>query len=317
MTQLRIHLLGQLIIHQNSEPVTELSAKALEMFCYLLLYRDRPHTRETLATALWTDTPNERAQKYLRQTLWQLQTALDRYLNAGDVEGGGLLLLDPGWIRVNPQAAWWLDVANLEQAYKLCQEIPGAALTAEKAEWLEAAVALYRGDLLETWYQDWCIYERERLQLIYLAILDKLVAYCIAHQHCATGIDYGHRILRCDPARESTYQQLMRLHYMAGDRTTALREYARCQKALAREFGVEPALQTVALYEQIRSDRLVSVAPANVDGEHPSVAPASTAGLDLHKELAQLQANLADFQVQIQQQLAGIVRLLENQQKTH
>ena len=77
MTQLRIHLLGQISIQHGCNPITELSAKAQEMFCYLMLYRDRPHTRATLAAALWSDTSTQRAQKYLRQTLWQLQTVLE------------------------------------------------------------------------------------------------------------------------------------------------------------------------------------------------------------------------------------------------
>ena len=39
----------------------------------------------------------------------------------------------------------------------------------------------------------------------------------------------------------------MRLHYRAGDRTTALRQFARCSEALGRELGVAPAPQTIAL----------------------------------------------------------------------
>ncbi len=176
---------------------------------------------------------------------------------AEDDAGGALFLLAPGWIRVNPQAAWWLDISGLEQAYQLCRELPGGALTAGQAQLVEAAVALYRGDLLETWHQDWCIYERERLQLTYLALLDKLVAYCTAQRLYARGVDYAQRILRCDIARESTYQELMRLHYLSGDRTTALREYGRCVQALKREFDLPPMEATVALYEQIRNERLV------------------------------------------------------------
>ena len=67
------------------------------------------------------------------------------------------------------------------------------------------------------------------------------------------GVDYAQRILRCDIARESTYQELMRLHYLSGDRTTALREYGRCVQALKREFDLPPMEATVALYEQIRT----------------------------------------------------------------
>jgi DNA-binding SARP family transcriptional activator len=49
----------------------------------------------------------------------------------------------------------------------------------------------------------------------------------------------------------------MRLHDRAGDRTTALRQYARCVRARAEELDVEPSAsaETVALHEQIRTDR--------------------------------------------------------------
>jgi DNA-binding SARP family transcriptional activator len=324
MMQLRIHLLGQISIQQGSNPITELSAKALEMLCYLLLYRDRPHTRETLAAALWADTSTQRAQKYLRQTLWQLQTVLDRHRNPD--ETGALLLLDAGWIQMNPRGEWWLDVTGLEQAYQFCREIPGSALTDEQARLVEAAIALYRGDLLETWHQDWCIYERERLQLTYLALLDKLVAYCTARRLYARGVDYAQRILRCDIARESTYQQLMRLHYLAGDRTTALREYARCVQALQREFDLPPMQATVDLYEQIRAERLVErpeeqQAKRQVEQSMPSVGRGASAledrpPGDLHQQVEQLQGNLAGFQAQVQQELKTILYLLNLQLET-
>ena len=38
--------------------------------------------------------------------------------------------------------------------------------------------SVYRGDLLEGCYQDWCLFERERLQNAYLAMLDKLMVRC-------------------------------------------------------------------------------------------------------------------------------------------
>ncbi len=314
MMQIRVQLLGQPAIHYNGNPITELSAKAMEMFCYLLLYRDRPHTRGTLAYTLWTDISASRAQKYLRQTLWQLQTALDRHLKPSEDASQAPLLLDPGWIRVNPRAVW-LDIAGLEQAHAHCRETPGAALTAAQVAELEGAVLLYQGDLLATWYQDWCIYERERLQLTYLAILDKLVNASIAQQRYAKGIDYGQRILRCDPAREVTYQQLMRLHYQAGDRTTALRVYERCVRVLAHEFDIAPTARTTALHEQIRADRLADAAAPNEVGEHTQTAPVHTYNTDLRAELAHLRDGLAAYRTELLQGLAAITHMLEDQQK--
>jgi DNA-binding SARP family transcriptional activator len=121
---------------------------------------------------------------------------------------------------------------------------------------LQNAVDLYRGDLLEGWYQDWCLFERQRLLNMYLAMLDKLMGYCEAHQEYESGILYGMRILRYDQAQERTHRRLMRLHYLTGDRTAALRQYESCVAALKEDFGVGPARRTVALYEQIRSDQI-------------------------------------------------------------
>ncbi len=313
MGQLRIKLLGQYAIQHDGRPLDELSTKAAEMLCYLFLHRDRPHTRETLAEVLWADIPAERAQKYFRQTLWQLQSALNGKPDGERGEGAGLILLGPGWLRINAEADWWLDVDILERAYSLCLSSDVAALSDAQAQTLELAAELYDGDLLATWDHDWCIYERERLQLIYLAIMDYLMSFCEARRAYARGVAFGQRILRYDPARESTYCQLMRLHYLAGDRTTALREYGRCVAALAREFGMPPAQQTVALYEQIRADRREEVAALS-GLSTATVARGDAHPAELHMRIERLQASLAAFQSHVQQELAALRQLLRQQQ---
>jgi hypothetical protein len=59
------------------------------------------------------------------------------------------------------------------------RERPEPGLSAKALELL-SYLLLYRGDLIEAWYQDWCIYERDRLQLTFLAMLEKLTADCEA-----------------------------------------------------------------------------------------------------------------------------------------
>src|SRR5256885_11705620 len=91
---------------------------------------------------------------------------------------------------------------------------------------------------------------------MYLTLLDKLLCYCATHQDYETGQAYGALLLRHDRAHERTHRQLMRLHYRAGDRTAALRQYERCRTALSEELDVKPDRRTVTLYEQIRADQL-------------------------------------------------------------
>ena len=139
MTTLRFQLFGKISIQQDEQILVDLPIKALELLCYLLLYRERIHTRENLAELLWPDTPN--SKKYFRQAFWQLQAVLERYLPARTTDGEALFLLNPGWIRVNPQAAWWLDVAGLEQAYELCSAIPGTAFAAGPSPYVRFSYA--------------------------------------------------------------------------------------------------------------------------------------------------------------------------------
>jgi len=264
----------------------------MELLCYLLLHRERGHAREALAGRLWPDTSDSLARKYLRQAIWRLQSAL---------VSSELLIAHPGWIRINPEAVLWLDVAAFEETHDIHRDIPGQELTDRQAQALEAAVALYRGDLIEAWYQDWCLYERDRLQLVYLAMLEQLMSHCEAHQRYSLGVAHGQRILRYDPARECTHRNLMRLYYRAGDRTTALHQYQRCAAAMAKQFNVPPSRETVALYHQVRGDRL---------GTAPGIAgEGSELLLGLQASLDHIQASITALQSQVQQHLTPVSRM--------
>ncbi len=253
MDVLRIYLFGKFDVRCNGQTLNSFDArKVQELFCYLLLNRDRPHHRESLASLLWPKHTTAKSLKYLRNTLWQLQIALDASLA---IENSNVLLIDPEWISLIPEAPLWLDVAEFERACALVQGKQGQKLDEQEIRVIQEALELYRGDLLEGWFQDWRLFEQERLRRMYLALLEKLIAHCEAHGEYQAGIDYTTRALRYDAAHERVHRRLMRLHYRAGNRTEALRQYKRCVVSLRQELGVGPSQRTVTLNEQIRADR--------------------------------------------------------------
>lgn len=254
MSGLEVCLFGRFTVRCGDQVVSGMRPrKVQELFAYLLLNRDRPQHREILADLLWNDSPSARSRKCLRQALWRLQAVLGAHT---DRLTGGVLLVEHDWIQLNPEAELWLDVGEFEEAFDLVHGAAGQELDARRAQMLEDAVRVYQGDLLEGWYQDWCVYERERVQQMYFTMLDKLMGYCEARQQYESGLLYGTRILRHEPARERTHRRLVRLHCLSGDRTSALRQYQHCVVALEEELGVRPSQRTTALYESIRNDRL-------------------------------------------------------------
>lgn len=291
MSDLQIHLFGKFTVHHDDRPAQGFDAyKEQELLSYLLLHRNRPHSRETLAGLLWGDVPTEKSKKYLRQALWHIQSALE----ARD-GGGAVLSVEHDWVQLNARADLWLDVEVFERTFMLVHDRRGADLDAERLASLQAAVQLYRGDLLEGWYQDWCLFERERLQNIYLVMLDKLMCFCEAEGKFELGQHYGSLVLRYDRAHERTHRQLMTFQYLSGDRTAALRQFERCAAALREELGVKPDKLTAALYQKIRADQGDTSPPA------PTSNGASLA--DVLGRLQEIQSIIVELQRRSQKEI--------------
>jgi DNA-binding SARP family transcriptional activator len=305
MPHLHVKLFGQLQIFQDERELHAFDAqKARELFCYLLVHRDHAHAREALAGVLWEDSSPAQAKKNLRQALWRLQTSL-----AADGVLPAVVIPEGEWVRVNPDADVSLDVADLEDAFVAARGIPGRDLDSDAAAKLQNAIALYTGDLLEGWYQDWCLHERERLRHMYLAILDKLVANCDANRLYENGLVYAERMLQYDRARESTYRHLMRLQYLMGDRTGALRQYDRCVAALRDELDVPPASRTEELHNQIRADRLHGSDDSRSE-EVAVTAPAETVLVEVLARLRQINAALLETETRLQREILTVERAL-------
>ncbi|MCI0647797.1 MAG: bacterial transcriptional activator domain-containing protein [Chloroflexi bacterium] len=179
-------------------------------------------------------------------------------------------------------------------------------LDRQQADLLEEATELYRGELLEGWYQDWCLFERERFQYMFLGMLDKLMGYCEGLRAYEEGIAYGMQILRRDQAREHTHRRLMRLHFLSGNRTEALRQFHRCAAILMDELGVQPADETHQLYQQIQENRL-DLSPSQVRGAGPNPSR-SLLALD---GLKAVQTELLSLQRRLRQEIELVELVLK------
>lgn len=303
MNSLHIRLFGKFDVRQDDQIQTSRwTRRGQELLCYLVLHRSKAHPREALIDALWSNCPPTQSRKQLRQALWQVQSAF----NAICSQAVALLSIEPEWIGFNPDANVWIDVVEFDQACRRLQHQPGGMLDHKGVQALNHLVDLYRGDLLEGWYKDWCVFERERLQNLYLGILDRLLEHCELCGEYRLGLDCGDRILRIDRAHERTHQRLIRLHYHAGNRSAALRQYECCATALREELDVKPSRQSQILYEQIRADTLDDIGP------QLTMATPPIAAHDVLDQLKQIQATLITVQTQLHQDLLALEQLFSS-----
>jgi DNA-binding SARP family transcriptional activator len=248
---LKVTLFGKFSVQRNCQTIEGMQArKVQELFSYLLIARNHSQPREVICETLWKNRSTSNSKKCLRQALWRLQLALNDVANSHKI----YIIAEPSWIQISPSAKLWLDIAEFESVFNSVNNKDPRDLSRSDIDSMEIAVKLYRGDLLEGWYQDWCLFERERFQIMYLMLLDKLVQYSEIHGNYGMGLTYGTEVLRHDHAYERTHRQMMRLYILAGDRTQAIHQYQRCVSALREELDIEPSESTKELYEQIRAD---------------------------------------------------------------
>jgi DNA-binding SARP family transcriptional activator len=231
------------------------------LFYYLLLNRQIPHTREQIAAVFWGDVPSPVARKNLRNTLWRLSQS---FRSAG-ASLEDLITIHEDYIAFTHSETFQLDIDAFEAASRCSLAHSNQELSHDQVSLLESAADLYRGDLLEGVYDDWCVFERERLRLAFLNILISLMNHHAHHGNYDHSLEYGQRILLLDPTRERVHREKMMIHWMAGDREAALRQYRSCQEVLRTELGIEPMQETRHLYETILRSSTPPAQPGFVD----------------------------------------------------
>jgi non-specific serine/threonine protein kinase len=193
-----------------------------------------PLPRQEIAFKLWLDSPEKEALGTLRRALSELRAALPEW------PVGEWIIDAPDGLRWNLDAPYWLDVEAYERLIE--QATPAT---------LHEAISLYVGDLLVDFDDEWLLVERERLRQLFSDTLERLVVLLEEERDYPAAINFAQRLLRHDPLREETYQLLMRLYALSGDRTGALRVYQTCVTVLKRELNVEVSPATRETYEQV------------------------------------------------------------------
>jgi DNA-binding SARP family transcriptional activator len=277
------------------------------LLCYLLLNRHHPHHRERLAAVFWDEYPTATSRKYLRNALWRLRHALqsvstpvEEYLSISDDSVSFLTSSD-----------YRLDVEAFEMAITGCEDRPGQQLTPEQADELECAADLYVGELLEGVYEDWCLYDRERLRLLNLNTLCKLLVFHERNGTYECGLAYGRRVLACDPTREKVHRQVMRLYWLLGDQNEALAQYRRCVQLLREELDIRPMEKTRFLHKQmVRNEFDPATWPFHRDDFLPATGGRGEALPLLAKQLLQRLRRLHAMTEETSTELQRIERLL-------
>lgn len=214
---LRIALVGAPQWQRADAAPQPLARKDAALFALLAV--DREPARDRVAAWLWPDVPLAGARVNLRQRLFKLRQLLDHPLVGADAA-----------MRLQDDVAVDLLHGDLPVEGRLLGDLDYGDLEA---------------------FDGWLGMHRHQLQNRQIEAGLLAVQALEQANDLDTALSACERLLARDPARERSWRQLMRLHYLRGDRAAAVAAFQRCQQLLVAELGIRPSTETLQLLAQI------------------------------------------------------------------
>jgi len=216
-----VYLLGDPAVSQDGR-LYVVPEGCKRLLAFVALQRGRVDRRHA-AGSLWPDGSDDRASGNLRSTLWRLR-------------GAGIGVLESDKVSV------YLRERTITDLDALCQWadrlIAGTATEADMhvPEWTSAVA-----ELLPGWYDDWVIFERERIRQRMLHGLEVLSRVLRSDGRYGEAIDAAMSAVAVEPLRESAHRALAEAHFAEGNCVEARRTFIRYREIARRELGVEPS----------------------------------------------------------------------------
>jgi len=243
--ELKIFGLGKFLIkfgknEKKSEEWT--SDKALRMFKYFLLHRDKEIYNEELVEIFWPEINPETGKKRLYNTIYLLRK------NIGIKD---IVINKTCSYKFNDSYSCWLDWETFLEIYKI----------REKAtiKDLKKALDLYKGDLMpDLRYESWVEEYRTNLKEKYLDLVYILSKKLYKNNEYMEAILYLKRGLDEKIYREEYYNLAMKIFANTGRIYEAISIYEKYCKLIKDDLGIEPTSDILKTYNEIKQNDLIN-----------------------------------------------------------
>ncbi len=299
MAILRLHFLGPFQATLDGRLLQGFrSDKSRALLAYLAAQESRPCARENLAALFWGEDEEQAARASLRQALSNWRKLLASLL-AGSPPP---LEIGRRTVRLHVDLeSVWVDAIQLQNLVAACDRHPHISLLTCKPchDRMEKAVSLYQGEFLADLqalnagpqFDDWRLVQQEHYHQKVLHTLGWLAQSAHARREREEEIAYLRRQLVLLPWLEQSHRALMAALAATGRRTEAIAQFETCRRLLSQEMGIEPALETEALYRKIVAGKTAVPSP-QLSANH-NLPPVKTSFVGREAELARIDALLA------------------------
>jgi DNA-binding SARP family transcriptional activator/pimeloyl-ACP methyl ester carboxylesterase len=259
MSLIRMYFFGTPRIERDGSSIPFQRRRTLALLAYLVV-TGRPQSRDGLAALLWPEEDPAAARASLRRELSRLKEIL----------GNDALDADRASVGLCRDFDFWLDIDVFRTRVERVREHSHVFLVETPARpcpvclpLLAEAVEICTGDFLEGFslpgcraFEEWQFFETEGLRQALAESLQLLANWYAGQGDYRRSVETARRWLALDDLHEPAHRLLMRLYAWNGQQSAALRQYQECARRLKEELGVQPAVETRQLFQDIQDRRL-------------------------------------------------------------
>jgi len=246
---LTIHVLGKVQFSMSNRETPTIrwrTAKALEIFLYLLHHRGQLVQKDVLIDQFWPDHEQDKVHAQLYTTIYYIRKTLEPFGNRFKIQ--------------NNFIGYMLEIENaIIDAEAFESNLFGSPPISAATVGLHLEILkTYGGDYLQDHEFWWAESNRHRLKTKWVQHAFQ-VAECLTQSKAYfDAIDLYHQICERFPLTEEAYFALMKIHHELGDHLSVKTQYRKLTEILLEEVNVSPKQSIVQWYvEWERSSRSV------------------------------------------------------------
>lgn len=250
-TDLTINMLGPVeVFRDRARPFAAdawTTKRARDILCFIAARRHRRASKDVITDTFWGEADFEVVEKNFHPTISHIRKAL----NSRQLLKQNFLLYRDGDYHLNPEFSYRIDTEEFD---RLITEGDAARQRREVdrcSNLYEEAVKLYRGDFMESSYDEWVEEQRAHYRERYMQTLEILVEVAQEAQEWSRSLHLAQQILQHDSFREDVYCMIMRAYAALGNRMAVKEQYENLGRLLRKELGVEPAKETQKVYREL------------------------------------------------------------------
>lgn len=236
-----MRLLGAWAFRTAGSPV---HVQVREQRLLALLGLRGPQSRASAAGALWPDSTEDRARANLRTSLVRIRRGLGDVVVARRDEVG----LDDSVV---------VDVHALRGTLDDAEADPQEVAT----RGAHALRSLRMPELLVGWYDDWVLFDRERLQHRTIRALEELARVSLDGGRSDEAAIFAEEAVALEPLLDSAVTLQVRALLRSGNLSAALQAYRTFRARLQSELRVAPPEQLTALMRSAMAERSLAARP--------------------------------------------------------